>query len=60
MTETHTIIPYWFLMRAAGHLTPQDCEGHAYNGTCPKCRAQEILTLAAMRIGYIGTLPCTV
>ena len=56
-TEQQTIIPYWFLMRAAGHLTPQDCSGHVYDGTCPKCRAQEILMNAAMSLGYIGTLP---
>ena len=57
LTETQTIVPYWFLMRAAGHLTGSGCEGHVYNGTCPTCKAQEILMNSAMRIGYVGTLP---
>ena len=55
--ETQTIVPYWFLMRAAGHLTGSGCQGNVYTGTCPLCKAQEILMNAAMRIGYVGTLP---
>jgi hypothetical protein len=39
----------WFLIRAAGHLTPQPCVGHVYNGTCPNCRAQELLMNLAVR-----------
>jgi hypothetical protein len=48
-SDSHTSA-YWFLMRAAGHLTPQPCSGHIYDGTCPKCKAQEILMNAAMRL----------